>query len=114
EETLHLVDQVPPLAGEVGHPRRRPNCLLGDRGYDDEGDRQELRRRHIIPIIPKRRSGHGSGLGVFRWFVERTISWLKQFRRIRIRYERDPKMFEAFVTLAMIMICHRIAFPGLC
>jgi transposase len=114
EETLHLVDQVPPLAGEVGHPRRRPDCFLADRGYDDEGDRQELRRRHIMPFIPKRRSDHGSGLGVFRWFVERTISWLKQFRRIRIRYERDPTMFEAFITLAMIMICHRIAFPGLC
>jgi transposase len=114
EETLHLVDQVPLLAGEVGHPRRRPDFFLGDRGYDDEGDRQALRHRHIIPIIPKRRSEHGSGLGEYRWFVERTISWLKQFRRIRIRYERHPTMFEAFITLAMIMICHRIAFPGLC
>jgi transposase len=113
EETLHLVDQVPPIAGDVGHPRHRPNCFLADRGYDDEGDRQELRRRHIVPIIPKRRSGHGSGIGIFRWFVERTISWLKQFRRLRIRYEREPAMFKAFITLAMIMICHRIAYSGL-
>lgn len=114
EETLHLVDQVPPIAGQVGRPRRRPCCLLADRGYDDEGDRQALRQRHIVPLLAKRRSDNGSGLGIFRWFVERTISWLKQFRRLRVRYERIPSMFEAFIALAMVVICHRIAFPGFC
>jgi transposase len=85
EETIALVDQVPPIAGQVGHPRKRPDRLQGDRGYDDEGDRQQLRHRGIKPIIPKRRSPHGSGLGKFRWFIERSISWMKQYRRIRVR-----------------------------
>lgn len=114
EETVPLVDQVPPIAGQVGRPRRRPDRLQGDRGYDDENDRQELRRRRIEPIIPKRRSPHGSGLGKCRWFVERTISWLKQYRRLRIRYERDPTNYLAFITLAIILICHRVAFHRLC
>lgn len=114
EETIALVDQVPPLAGQVGRPRRRPDRLQGDRGYDDETDRQELRRRHIEPVLPKRRSPHGSGLGKLRWYIERAISWLKQFRRLRIRYERDPTNYVAFIALAMILICHRIAFPRLC
>ena len=114
EQTLPLIDQVPPIAGVVGRPRRRPNRLQGDRGYDDEGDRQELRRRHIEPILPKRRSPHGSGLGRFRWYIERTISWLKQFRRLRVRYDRDPINYLGFLSLAMILICHRLAFPGLC
>lgn len=114
EETLPLVDQVAPIAGQVGHPRQRPACLQGDRGYDDEGDRQELRRRRITPVLAKRRSPNGSGLGKLRWYVERTLSWLKQYRRIRIRYERDPKNYLAFLALAMVLICYRIVFHRLC
>jgi transposase len=114
EETLSLVDQVPPIAGKVGRPRRRPDRLQGDRGYDDEDDRRELRRRHIEPILPKRRSSHGSGLGKLRWYIERTISWLRQYGRVRVRTERDPTNFLGWLHLAMILICHRIAFPMLC
>ncbi|MBP6219464.1 MAG: transposase, partial [Oligoflexales bacterium] len=40
-----------------------------------------------------------------RYVVERAFSWLqRKFRRIVIRWERLPKCFEAFVTLAMTMI----------
>lgn len=112
EQTVPLIDLAPPIAGLVG--RRRPDRLQGDRGYDDEGDRQAPRRRHIEPILPKRRSLHGSGLGRLRWYIERTISWLKQFRRLRVRYDRDPTNYLGFLSLAMILICHRLAFPGLC
>ena len=35
-----------------------------------------------------------------RWVVERTLSWLHQFRRLRIRYERRADIHEAFLTLA--------------
>ena len=114
QETLALVDQVPPIAGQVGRPRQHPDRLQGDRGYDDEGDRQELRARHIEPVLAKRRTPNGSGLGIFRWFVERTISWFKQFRRLRVRYERDPAMYLAFLQLAAAVITHRLAFSQLC
>ena len=114
EKTIPLIDQVPPIAGQVGRPRRRPDVLQGDRGYDDEGDRQELRRRHIEPLLAKRRTASGSGLGKFRWFIERTISWMKQFGRVRVRTDRDAINYLGWLCLAMILICHRIAFPGLC
>jgi hypothetical protein len=29
-------------------------------------------------------SPHGSGLGVFRWVVERTLAWLHRFRRLAL------------------------------
>ena len=29
-----------------------------------------------------------AGLGVVRWMVERTLAWLRQFRHLRVRYER--------------------------
>ncbi|MFF7987857.1 transposase [Streptomyces sp. NPDC007901] len=33
-QTLALVDGIPPVAGRVGHPRKCPDALLGDKGYD--------------------------------------------------------------------------------
>src|ERR1700719_2103381 len=41
-----------------------------------ESVRQWLRWLVIIPILTARHTEHGSGLGVFRWSAERTISWL--------------------------------------
>ena len=108
EMTLDLVDLVPPLAGRVGHPRHKPERLQGDRGYDDEGDREELRRRGIEPILAKRRTPHGSGLGVFRWVVERTISWFHQYRRLRTRYERRDELHYAFCLLAAALIIVKV------
>jgi hypothetical protein len=35
-----------------------------------------------------RRTKHGSGLGTWRWVVERTFAWLNQFRRLRVRYDK--------------------------
>src|SRR4029453_9421091 len=34
QEALALVDAILPLRGERGRPRRRPDCVLGDRGYE--------------------------------------------------------------------------------
>jgi hypothetical protein len=34
QEALLLVDAIPPLQGGRGRPRRRPTCVLEDRGYD--------------------------------------------------------------------------------
>jgi transposase len=66
-----------------------------------------LRARRITPRIAKRHTPHGSGLGIYRWVVERTIAWLHQFRRLRIRYERYPEIHEAFLSLGCILICSR-------
>ncbi|MFJ3229286.1 IS5 family transposase [Streptomyces sp. NPDC086783] len=33
-QLLPLLDKLPTVAGRVGRPRRRPNALLADRGYD--------------------------------------------------------------------------------
>jgi hypothetical protein len=57
-------------------PRHRPDCVLGDRGYDSEQVRRGLLARHIEPFLAKRNTEHGSGLGRWRWMVERTFAWL--------------------------------------
>jgi transposase len=57
----------------------RPDCVLGDRAYDAEAIRDGLRAPHIHPLLAVRRTRHGSGLGRWRWVVERTFAWLNQF-----------------------------------
>ena len=85
QQALALIDAVPPLQGKCGRPRSRPDCVLGDHGYDAEAIRQGLRARHIVPWLARRNTEHGSGLGRLRWVVERSFAWLNQFRRLRIR-----------------------------
>ena len=74
QEALALVDAIPPLCGARGRPRQRPDCVLGDRGYDAAAIRRGLRARHIVPCLAMRRNRHGSGLGRWRWVVERTFA----------------------------------------
>jgi len=113
-QLLPLVDGIPPVAGKPGRPRQRPDAAQADRGYDSDPHRQALRDRRITPILARRYTEHGSGLGVTRWVIERTLSWLHQFRRLRIRYERRPDIHLAFMTAACAVICWRFIENGLC
>ena len=106
-ELLPLVDAIPPIGGKPGPARWRPEVVLGDRGYDSKPHREALRARGIKPLLAKRNAPHGSGLGVYRYVVERTFAWLKSFRRLRLRYERTAFMHEAALELAMCMVCFR-------
>ena len=51
--------------------------------------------------------GAGSGLGVFRWVVERTLAWLHRFHRLALRYDRRADVHEAFLTLGCALITWR-------
>lgn len=106
-QLLPLVDAIAPIRGKPGRPRSKPEAVQGDRGYDSEPHRKLLRCRRIEPILAKRGTTHGSGLGVHRWVVERTLSWLHQFRRLRVRFERRADIHEAFLSLGCALICWR-------
>ncbi len=110
-QLLPAVDAVPPVAGKPGHPRRRPASLYGDRAYASGAKRGGLRQRGIEPFIPDQRAPHGSGWGVVRRFVERTISWLHQFGRLRRRLDRRTELQDAFLKLACALICLRSLSP---
>ena len=60
---LPLVDGITPVAGKVGAPRQRSARIVADRGYDHDSYRRELWRRGVKPIIARRGTEHGSGLG---------------------------------------------------
>jgi transposase len=110
-QVLDVVAQLGPVGGKPGPKRCKPKQLQGDRGYDSEHVRFWLRWLGINPIIAARNTEHGSGLGVFRWFVERTISWLHSFGRLRRRLDRQTEIQDAFLQLGCSLICLRFLSP---
>ncbi|MFD0190809.1 transposase [Streptomyces bacillaris] len=62
-QTLALVDGIPPVAGRPGRPRRRPDALLGDKGYDSNPNRNALRERRILPVISRKGCPNIKGMG---------------------------------------------------
>jgi transposase len=106
-QLIPLIDAVPALHGRVGRPRKRPNTLIADRGYDHDKYRRLVWQRGIKPRIARRGSDHGSGLGRYRWVVERTFTWLHQFRRLLVRFDRRADIHQAFLRLGCCLICWR-------
>lgn len=104
-QLLALVEAIPPIRGKRGRPLRKPALVQGDCGYDSDPHRRKLRERSIVPLIRRRGTTHGSGLGRHRWVVERTLSWLHQFRRLRVRFEKRDDIHQALLILGCIMIC---------
>jgi len=102
-----LVDAVPPVRGRRGRPRRRPKRVYGDRAYHSRSSRRQLRRRKVAVKVARPDQPHGSGLGRRRWVVERSISWLHQHRRLRVRYERRADIHEALVRIGCCLICFK-------
>ena len=106
-QTLALVDGIPPVAGRPGRPRRRRDSLLGDKGYDSNPHREELRQRRILPVISRKGAPNIKGLGKLRYVVEQTFALLHQFKRLAVRWERRLDLHDAFLSLACSLICWR-------
>lgn len=56
-------------------------------------------------VLGRRGIDSSERLGRFRWVVERTLSWLNRYRRLKVRYERRADIHQAFLTLACALIC---------
>ena len=83
---------------------RRPDFLLGDKGYDSNDNRGSLLIQDIRPVIPSMRSRkveipHDKALYRQRNRIERMIGKLKQSRRVATRYNKTMSPFRGFVTL---------------
>ena len=61
----------------------------------------------ITPVIARRGTEHGSGLGIYRWVAEAAFALLHWFRCVRIRWEIRDGIHEAFLTLGWAVICGR-------
>lgn len=82
--------------------------LIYDKAADNDALRSSLSRRGIELICAhkknrkKRRLQDGRKLrrSRHRWKIERTISWLKSYRRLSTRYEHYADLFLGFAQLA--------------
>jgi transposase len=97
-----LLNAMPAVQGpRGGRPRRKPDSIFGDRAYGTQAMVALVRAMHIFSFLaPRSDDNHGSGLGAFRYVVERTLACFSHFRRIRVCYERLGEHFQAFHDLA--------------
>lgn len=103
---IDLLDRIPRIQGPRGRPRHRPEKFQGDRAYGSRKNIAATRARRIEPVLaPMHLKEHGSGLGRFRYVVERTLSWFNNYRRLRMCYEKIGGHFQAFHDLANCLIC---------
>ncbi|WP_414171083.1 IS5 family transposase [Streptomyces diastatochromogenes] len=106
-QLMPLLEAIPSIRGKRGRPRKRPKEVYADRGYDHDCYRRQVWAKGIKPVIARRGTEHGSGLGTKRWVVEQTIALLHWFGRLRIRWETRDDIHEAFLKLACSLICWR-------
>jgi transposase len=98
-----------------GRPRQKPERVIADTAYDSDPLRQRLQKRGIELIAPyqennrQRRYEDGRKLHRYkrRWIVERTNSWLGQFRRLLVRHEHLLSTYRAFFYLGCFWITLR-------
>lgn len=116
-QLVPLVDAIRVPRRGRGRPRRRPERVIGDKGYSYPSCRRALRLRGIKATIPERsdqrarRAGKpGRPLafdrGVYqrRNVVERCVNRLKQRRSVATRYEKRAANYRAMVVIAALML----------
>jgi transposase len=108
ELALDMLDAIPACSGAKGRPRHRPKRFQGDGAYGMKAIIAAVVQRRVRSLLApygKARTRHGTGLGKTRYVVERSLSWMSNFRRLKLCYERFGEHFQAFHELAASLIC---------
>ena len=100
-----------------GRPRKRPKTVYADTKYGTPLVRFYLDGKQIKSQIPstvkKRRVGRPrdfdkQAYNKVRYSVERSFSWLKNFKKLAVRYERGASVFLGLIQIACVMILWRV------
>jgi|SRR5215218_3745510 len=89
--------------------------VVADRAYDSDPLDRRLKLKGIELIAPhkrnrkKKKTQDGRRLRHYkqRWTMERFFSWLHNFRKCVVRYERKADNFQGFLYLAAILMLLR-------
>lgn len=101
QQLPNLLEAMPAVQGPRGRPRRKPLSIFGDRAYGTAEMIALVISLGIYCLLtPRADDTHGSGLGTFRYVVERTLACFSHFRRLRMCYERKAEHFQAFHDIA--------------
>ena len=98
---------IPPVRTPAGRRRTRPAAVHADKGYDSRTNRALLRRQGIKSRIARRQIEPSTRLGRHRRKVERALSWLRCFRWLQVRWDRDAGRWFAFVLVACAVCFNR-------
>jgi transposase len=87
----------------------KAKSLTGDKGYDSDGFRKALIEKGIEPCIPPKRNrkirhAYDEKLYKKRHKIENSFGWLKDWRRIAMRYDRCPHAFFSAICIAAAFI----------
>jgi len=109
--TPHELTHVIPLIEDL--PKRiRPAYLGGDANFSSGGHSKELKERFNIHFVAPDKRHYRTAIADKRrlrrnrnrWVIERTFSWIRGKRRLRLRFEKYLHTFQGFVWLACITI----------
>ena len=92
-----------------------PSRLIYDKAADCDTLRDRLAEREIDLISPhrknrvRRKKQDGRKLRRYRrrWKIERTVSWLHDFRRLLVRHEFYSSIYHGFAKLACLVMTVR-------
>lgn len=115
-QLVALLDQISVARpGGVGRPRKRPDSVTADKAYSSRANRNALRARKIVAVIPQpkdqiaNRARKGSQGGRPPGFdpdryrqrnqVERGFGRRKQWRGLATRYDKLAVSYQATVDI---------------
>ena len=94
--------------------------LIADKAFDSTKLQENLRKERDVDLIapkrggkrPSKRKQDGRAMRRYRkrWKVENLFAWLKQFRRIAVRWERQAEHYLGFVHLGCMVVLLRTAW----
>ena len=104
------VDSIP--VERPAFTREEPQGLCLDKGYDFDEVRRTIEEFGFTAHIRSRGEEaqaikREAGFKARRWVVERVHSWMNRFRRILIRWDKNPDNYIAFLHFACALIAFR-------
>ena len=93
---------------------KEPQGMPLDKAYDSAEVRDLVKEFSYTAHIRARGEEaqaikHEAGFKARRWVVERTHSWMNRFRRILIRWEKQPENYLALLHFVCAIITFRCA-----
>nr|BFD33565.1 hypothetical protein GTC16762_31840 [Pigmentibacter ruber] len=97
------------LKNSISHTM--PKYILGDRAYDSDKLDMKCKKMGVTLVAYHKlnrknitQDGREARRLKKRYIVERTNAHLKNYRKVNVRYERNPKLFEDFIWMAHCLI----------
>jgi transposase len=90
-----------------------PPLVIGDKAYDSDPLDWIMAKQGVEIVAPHRsnrklknytQDGRSLRRYARRWKVERTISWIQNYRRLCIRWEKSTNLFQGFLHLGCTML----------